>query len=325
MVLALRLSRWLAVVPLLVSFGAAFGQSWPSKPVRFIVPFPPGGVNDLMPRIFAEYLQPALGQPFVVENRPGGGSSVGTAYAATQAPDGYNLLVASLAHVVNVSFFARLPYDPIKDFAPIALTASIPFVLTVNPSIGVSTTKDFIGYLKTHPGSTYASAGIGTSQHLSAELLKTMTGVEITHIPYKGAQQIVPALLSGDVTFTIHSMSSLVQHFKSGKLRALAVAASSRSPLAPDVPTMAESGPLPGYGIDLWFGVLAPAGTPRPIIDRLNAELLKIVRDPKVVQDKYAPVGMSPMSSSPEEFADLMRKDLVKYQGIAKAAGIKPE
>jgi tripartite-type tricarboxylate transporter receptor subunit TctC len=304
---------------------SALAQSWPSKPVRFIVPFPPGGANDLLPRIFSEPLTQALGQPVVVENRPGAGSNVGTAYAASQPPDGHAIMLASVAHVVNVSFFSKLPYDPIRDFAPVSLVATIPFVMTVNSSLGVGSVKELITHLKAKPGATYATAGIGTSHHLSAELLKTMVGLELTHVPYKGAQGIVPALLSNDVTFSIASISSLVPHFKSGKLRALAVAGSERTALLPDVPTIAEAGGLPGYAIDVWFGVLAPAGTPRPIVDRLNRELHGIVGTPAIVRDKLAPVGLSPLTSTPERFGEIMKTDLVKYARIAKDAGIKPE
>jgi tripartite-type tricarboxylate transporter receptor subunit TctC len=304
---------------------SVLAQSWPAKPVRFIVPFPPGGANDLLPRIFADPLAARIGQPVVVENRPGAGSNVGTAYAAAQPADGHSLLLASVAHVVNVSFFAKMPYDPIRDFAPIAMVGTIPFVMTVNSSLGVSSAKELIAFLKNKPGATYATAGIGTSHHLSTELLKTMTGLDLTHIPYKGAQGIVPALLANEVTFSIASISSLVPHFKSGKLRPLGVASSERTPLAPEIPTIAEAAGLPGYAVDVWFGVLAPTGTPRPIIDRLNTELLAIVRDPAVVRDKYTPVGLSPATSTPERFMEVMKTDLVKYAAIAKAAGIKPE
>jgi tripartite-type tricarboxylate transporter receptor subunit TctC len=300
-------------------------QSWPVKPIRFLVPFPPGGANDLLPRLFSDPLGASLGQPVVVENRPGAGSNVGTAFAASQAPDGHSLLLASVAHVVNVSFFKKLPYDPIRDFAPVSMVATIPFVMTVNSSLGVGSARDLIAYLKSRPGSTYATAGIGTSHHLSAELLKTMTGVEITHVPYKGAQQIVPALLSGEVTFSIASISSLVPHFKSGKLKALAVAGSERTTIVPDVPTISEAAGLPGYAIDVWFGVLVPTGTPRPIIDRLNKELHNIARDPTLVREKLTPVGLSPLLSTPERFSEVMKADLLKYAKISKDAGIKPE
>jgi len=310
-----------------LQIGAACAQTpaWPNRPIRFIVPLPPGGANDLLARVFAEKLQPVLGQPVVVENKPGAGGNVGTEYVGHQPADGYTLLLSSNTHVINVSFFTKLPYDPIKDFEPVTLVATIPFVFTVNSSLPVRDLKEMIAYLRAHPGSTYGTAGIGTPHHLGAELLKTMTGVDITHVPYKGAAFLVPALLSNEVTFSIASISSLVPHFKSGKLRALAVASESRTPLLPDVPTMAEAGPLPGYAIDVWFGVLAPAGTQRAVVDRLNAEINKVLQDPDVVKNRLNPVGLAPVGTTPERYMEVMKADLVKYSKITKDAGIRPE
>jgi len=307
------------------SAGEAPAQQWPSRPIRFTVPLPPGGANDLLARVFAERLQPVLGQPVVVENKPGAGGNVGTEFVGKQAPDGYSLLLSSNTHVINVYFFSKLPYDPIKDFEPVTLVATIPFVLTVNSSLPVNDMKEMIAYLRSHPGSTYGTAGIGTPHHLGAELLKTMTGVEITHVPYKGAAFLVPALLTSEITFSIASISSLVPHFKSGKLRPIAVANETRTPLLPDVPTMAEAGPLPGYAIDVWFGVLAPAGTPRPIVDRLNREINKVLQDPEVVKNRLNSVGLSPVGTTPEHYMEVMKADLVRYAKITKDAQIKPD
>jgi len=307
------------------SAGEAAAQQWPSRPIRFTVPLPPGGANDLLARVFAERLQPVLGQPVVVENKPGAGGNVGTEFVGKQAPDGYSLLLSSNTHVINVYFFSKLPYDPIKDFEPVTLVATIPFVLTVNSSLPVNDMKEMIAYLRSHPGSTYGTAGIGTPHHLGAELLKTMTGVEITHVPYKGAAFLVPALLTSEITFSIASISSLVPHFKSGKLRPIAVANETRTPLLPDVPTMAEAGPLPGYAIDVWFGVLAPAGTPRPIVDRLNREINKVLQDPEVVKNRLNSVGLSPVGTTPEHYMEVMKADLVRYAKITKDAHIKPD
>ena len=317
---------WIAVVltGLAVAAGEAPAQTWPSRPIRFVVPLPPGGANDLLARVFAERLQNTLGQPVVVDNKPGAGGNVGTEFAAKQPADGHTLLLSSNTHVLNVSFFAKLPYDPINDFEPVTLVATIPFVLTVNSSLPVNNVKEFLAYVRAKPGATYATAGIGTPHHLGAELLKTMTGIEITHVPYKGAAFLVPALLSGEVTFSIASMSSLVPHFKSGRLRALAVAGETRTPLLPDVPTIAEAGPLPGYAIDIWFGVLAPARTPRPIVDRVNAEINRILQDPQVVKERLNTVGLSPVGTTPERYMEIMKADLVKYAKITKDAGIKP-
>ncbi len=314
-----------AILALPAGQSAAQSGTWPNRPIRFTVPLPPGGANDLLARVFAERLQPMLGQPVVVENKPGAGGNVGTEFVARQPADGYSLLLSSNTHVINVSFFAKLPYDPIKDFEPVTLVATIPFVLTVNSSLPVHDMKEMLAYLRSHPGSTYGTAGIGTPHHLGAELLKTMTGVDITHVPYKGAAFLVPALLTGEITFSIASISSLVPHFKSGKLRAIAVANESRTSLLPDVPTMAEAGPLPGYAIDVWFGVLAPAGTPRPIVDRLNAEINKVLQDPEVVKNRLNPVGLSAVGTTPERYMEIMKADLVKYAKITQDAKIKPE
>jgi tripartite-type tricarboxylate transporter receptor subunit TctC len=326
-VFAVRVLMTLALGAVLaLPAGDATAQAgWPNRPIRFTVPLPPGGANDLLARVFAERLQANLGQPVVVENKPGAGGNVGTEFVAKQPGDGYSLLLSSNTHVINVSFFAKLPYDPIKDFEPVSLVATIPFVLTVNPNLPVHDMKEFLAFVRAHPGSTYGTAGIGTPHHLGAELLKTMTGVDIVHVPYKGAAFLVPALLTGEVTFSIASISSLVGHFKTGRLRPIAVAMESRTPLLPDVPTIAEAGPLPGYAIDVWFGVLAPAGTPRAIVDRLNAEINRVLQDPQVVKDRLAPAGLSPVGTTPERYMEVMKADLAKYAKIVKDAGIKPD
>ncbi len=305
--------------------GTAMAQAWPSRPMRFIVPLPPGGANDILARLIAERLQATLGQPVVVENKLGAGGNIGTDYVAKQPADGYTLLLSSNTHVVNVNFFAKLPFDPIKDFEPVTIVASIPFVLTVNANLPVTTMKELITYAKAKPGATFATAGIGTPHHLGAELLKTMTGIEIVHVPYKGAAFLVPALLAGDVTFSIASMNTLLPHYKSGKLRPIAVASRSRVATLPDVPTMAEAGPLPGYELDVWFGVMVAAGTPRAIVERLNTEINRVVRDPQIVRERLTPVGLTPIGTTPEQYMEVMKADLVKYAKITKDAGIKPE
>jgi tripartite-type tricarboxylate transporter receptor subunit TctC len=305
--------------------GTATAQAWPSRPIRFIVPLPPGGANDILARLFAERLQASLGQPVIVENKLGAGGNIGTDFVAKQPADGYTMLLSSNTHVVNVNFFAKLPFDPIKDFEPVTMVASIPFVLTVNSNLPVTTMKEFIAYAKAKPGATFATAGIGTPHHLGAELLKTMTGIEIVHVPYKGAAFLVPALLAGDVTFSIASMNTLLPHYKSGRLRPIAVASGARVAALPDVPTMAEAGPLPGYELDVWFGVMVAAGTPRAIVLQLNAEINKVVRDPQIVKDRLTPVGLTPIGTTPERYMEVMKADLVKYAKITKDAGIKPE
>lgn len=316
-----------ALAALQLAAPAARTQSttWPIRSIKFVVPLTPGGANDYMARLFAERLQSVFGQPVVVENRPGVGGNIGTDYVAKQPPDGYTLLLSANTHVINPSFFTKLPYDPLKDFEPISLVGTIPFVLTVNAATPVNNLKEFLALARAKPGAvTFGTAGIGTPHHLAAELLKSMTGVDMVHVPYKGAAGIVPALLSGEITCTIGAINSLLPHIKSGKLRALAIAADTRTPSLPDVPTIAEAG-LPGFNIDVWFGVLAPAGTPRTVIDRLNTEINKYVRDPQVIREKLNPVGIEAVGTTPERYMEVMKADLAKYTKIARDANIKPE
>lgn len=307
---------------------SAWAQSgvWPNRPIKFIVPLTPGGANDLLARLFAERLQPVLGQPVVVENKPGAGGNIGMEFVAKQPGDGYTLLLSANTHVIIPNFFVKLSYDTIKDFEPISLVGSVPFLLAVNASTPINTLKEFLAMARAKPGSvTYGTAGIGTPHHLASELLKTMTGIDIVHVPYKGAAGLVPALLSGEITCTIGAINSLLPHIRSGKLRPIAAAAATRMSMLPDVPTMAEAGPLPGYNVDVWFGVLASAGTPRAIVDRLNIEINKIVRDPQIVKDRLNPIGIEAVGTTPERFMEIMKTDLAKYARIAKDADIKPE
>src|SRR5258706_1116540 len=261
----------------------AQGAAWPNRPIRFIVPLPPGGANDLLARVFAERLQPVLGQPLVVENKPGAGGNVGKESVASKPADGYPILLSSNTHVINVSMFSKLPYDPFKDFDPVTIVATIPVALTVSSNLPVNTVKEFLADGRAHPGSRYGTAGIGTPHHMGAELLRSMTGIDIVHVPYKGAAFLVPALLSSEVTFSIASISSLVPHFKSGKLRAIAIADDVRTPILPDVPTIAEAGPLPRVKINVSVRLLAPPGTPRPIVDGLTTEINRTLQDPQLL------------------------------------------
>ncbi len=306
----------------------AWGQTdtWPNRPIKFIVPLTPGGSNDFLARLFAEQLQSRLGQPVVVENKPGAGGNVGTEFVAKQPADGYTILISSNTHVVNLSFFPKLPYDPIKDFEPISLVATIPFVFAVNANLPAKTVNEFIALAKAKPGTfTYGTAGIGTPHQLAAELLNVRAGIDMVHVPYKGAAGIVPALLASEITCTIGAINSLLPHFRSGKLRPIAVAAAMRTPLLPDVPTITEAGPFPDFAIDIWLGVLAPAGTPRPIINRLNTELNHIIRDPQIMKDRLNPIGLESVGTTPERYMEIMKADIVKYARIVKEAKIKVE
>ena len=305
---------------------AAQTGPWPNRPIHFIVPLPPGGSPDYLSRLLAEHLQPVLGQPFIVENRPGAAGNIAREYVARQPADGYTILMSESAHVMTAAIGQKIPYDPIKDFEPISLAATIPFALTVNSKMPVRTLKEFIDYAKAAPRPlTYGTAGVGAPHHMAVELLRSMTGIRVVHVPYKGSAGIIPALLSGEIDFTIAAVNSLVPHFKSGKLRPIAVASASRTALLPDVPTIAEAGPLPGYAVDVWLGVMAPAGTPRSIIDRLSGEINRVVKDPQVVRDRLTPVGLEPVGSTPERLREVMIEELAKYTKLARDAHIRPE
>jgi len=301
----------------------ATAQTYPSRLVRIVVPLPPGGSIDLTARIVAEKMAAALGQSVVVENRTGASGIIATELVAKSAPDGHTLLMANTAHVINPSLFTRLPYDPIRDFAPVALTTSVHFALVVHPSLPASSVKGFIALARARPGTvTYASAGNGAPHHLAMELLQSMTGTKLTHVPYKGAGQFVPALVSGEVVSVIGAINSLLPHVRSGRLRALGMAGPRRTPLLPEVPVIAET--LPGFALDNWGGVLAPAGTPRAVVERLNGEILRALREPQV-RDVLVAQGIEVTPSSPEAFQDLMRSQLAKWSRVVAEAGVKSE
>ena len=300
-------------------------QSWPTKSIKFIVPLTPGGSNDLLARLLAEKMQINFGQTVVVDNKPGAGGNIGTEFVAKQPADGYTILLSANTHVMNVNFFKQLPYDPVKDFQPISMVGLVPFVLTVNAQTPVNNLNEFLSLAKAKGNFSYGTAGIGTPHHLAAEMLKSMTGIEMIHVPYKGAAGIVQALLSNEITCTIGAINSLIPHINSGKLKAIAVASNKRTSLLPDVPSIAEAGPLPGYGLDVWAAVLAPAGTPRVVVDRLNTEIVKIINDPQVIKERLFVAGIEPMTSTPERAMEIIKADLVKYSKIAKMINIKPE
>jgi tripartite-type tricarboxylate transporter receptor subunit TctC len=325
MLLRILLASSLAALLALPADGA-LAQQWPSHSIRFVVPLPPGGSPDYLSRLLAERLQPVLGQPLVVENKPGAAGNIARDFVAKAPADGYTILMSESAHVMSAAVVAKLPYDPIKDFEPISLAATIPFGLTVNSSMPVHTLNEFIEYAKKSPRPlTYGTAGVGAPHHLAVELLRSMTGINVVHVPYKGSAGIIPALLSGEIDFTIAAVNSLLPHFKSGKLRPIAMAGSSRTSALPDIPTIAEAGPLPGYAVNVWLGVMAPAGTPRPIIDRLNAEINKVVRDPQVVKERLNTVGLEAVGSTPEQLLETMKTELAMYTKVAREANIKPE
>ncbi len=304
---------------------AAAQQAYPVKPVRIIVPVGAGGATDIVARALGQLLASTWTQQVVVENRAGGGSNIGFEAAAKAAADGYTLLLAQPAFTVNVSLYKKLAYDPIRDFSAVTLVGTGANVLVVHPSLPAHTLKDLIAFAKSKPGQlSFASSGNGTTPHLSGELLKSMTGIEIQHIPYKGAAQSASDLLGGHVEMAFVSLASVVPQLKAKKLRALAVTSAKRSTVMPDLPTFAEAG-LPGYEVTGWFGVLAPAGTPREIIDRLYADIAAALVHPEFVQTLAASGIEAEKSDSPEAFTAFLRAEIGKWAKVVKASGARAE
>jgi tripartite-type tricarboxylate transporter receptor subunit TctC len=301
----------------------AFAQSYPNKPIRLVVPFPPGGTTDILARDVGQRLTEALGQPVVIDNRPGAAGNIGSEIVAKSTPDGYTLLMCTVSsHAINPSLYSKLPYDHIKDFAPVVLVARVPNVLEVNPSVPVYTVTDLIKLAKEKPGQlNFASSGSGTSIHLSGELFKTMAGVNMVHVPYKGSAPAVTDLVGGQVHLMFDNLPSSLQQIKGGKLRAIAVTSAQRSPALPDIPTIAESG-LPGFEATSWFGVLAPAGTPAAIVNRLNAEVDKWLQSDSG-KAQLLEQGALPAGGTPEEFAAYIRAETEKWAKVVKVSGAK--
>jgi tripartite-type tricarboxylate transporter receptor subunit TctC len=299
------------------------GQTWPSKPIRWVVPFAPGGTTDILARTVGDKLSVALGVPVIIENKPGAGGGVGAEFTARAAPDGYTIMGGTIStHAINASLYNKLPYDPVKDFAAITLIARVPNMLVVNPAVPAKDVKELIVLLKANPGKyTFASSGNGTSQHLSGELFKTMAGVEMQHIPYKGSPPALQDVMGGQVTMTFDNITTAWTLAKDGRLRALAVTTARRSAVAPDVPTLAESG-LPGFEVGSWQGVFAPAGTPPDIVKRLNAEIVKILNQPDV-KEKLVALGAEPVGNSTEEFSAMVKAEVVKWSDVVKKSGAR--
>ena len=300
-------------------------QDYPAKPIRLIVPFAPGGGNDTVARAVAQQLGASLGKPVIVDNRAGAGGVVGAELAARSAPDGYTLFLGGVgSHAVNPNLHARLPYDPINDFAPITLIASAPSVLVVHPSVRANTIQEFTALAKANPGTlNYASNGNGSSAQLAAGLYESMAGVRMVHVPYKGLAPALVDLLSGEVQLMFSSMVAIIPHIKAGRLRALAVTGKKRSPLLPELPTLAESG-LPGYEAGSWYGILAPAGTPAAVVARLNLEINKALKQPEV-RERLAAEGAEAIAGTPEEFTAHIRDELARVRKIMRDGGIRME
>ncbi|MBI2319325.1 MAG: tripartite tricarboxylate transporter substrate binding protein [Betaproteobacteria bacterium] len=317
--------RALAAALLAVSLApGALAQSYPARPVKIIVPFGAGGPADIYARAIAQRLGEPLGQQVVVEDRPGAGSALGTDAAAKSAPDGHTLLMISNTHAINETLNPKLPYALLRDFVPITQVNVMPNVLVVNPKFQVNSVKDVIAMAKSRPGKlNYASSGPGTPYHLAAELFKAMAGVNIVHIPHKASGEARASVLGGQVEMMFDSLPTTVQQIKAGKLKGLAITSTKRSPLLPEVPTVAEAG-VPGYEADLWLGLVAPAGTPAPIIGRLHAEIVKILARPEV-RASFIQQGTEPIANSPEQFASVLKNEVEKWGKVVKFSGAKVE
>ena len=303
--------------------GGAIAQGWPNKPIRYIVPFAPGGTTDILARLVSPKLGEALGQSVVVENRPGAAGILGAEMLAKSAPDGYTVGGGTISsHAINVTLYPKLPYDPARDFAPITMLATLPNMLVVHPSLGVNSVAELIALLKAYPNKySFGSAGNGTSQHISGELFKTMTGVSMQHIPYKGSGSMIPDLLSGTIGLSFENIPTAYPPVKAGRLKALAVTTARRSSIAPEVPALAEVG-LPGYDISSWQAMFAPAGTPKEIVARLYDEVAKILKDAEI-QRRIHELGADPGGMPPEELAALVRSEIPRLGKIVRDSGAK--
>jgi tripartite-type tricarboxylate transporter receptor subunit TctC len=299
-------------------------DAWPAKPIRFILPFPPGGGTDILGRLIAERMSASLGQPVVTENRGGAGGNLGAEAAARSAPDGYTIVLVAPSLCISPSLYSKLAYDPVKDFVPVSLVATVPNVMVTNPEVPASTLAEFIRLAKSRPGEmNFGSGGTGTSNHLAGELFNIIAGVKLVHVPYKGVNLAMNDVLSGRIQLVVIGIPATVPYIKSGRLRALALVAPRRSPVLPDVPTVAEAG-LPSFEVTTWYGILSPAGTPKPVVSRLNGTLARIMHSPEL-KEKLEALATDPVTSTPEEFADLIRREIAKWAEVVREAGLKAD
>jgi tripartite-type tricarboxylate transporter receptor subunit TctC len=297
-------------------------ETYPIKPVRMIVPYAPGGNADIQARYIAERLSDTLGKPVVVDNRAGANGIIGAELAARSPPDGYTLLLVANTFTVNPGLYPNVPFDTVKDFQPITLVGDTPLLFVAHPAVAASSVKELVALAKSRPSQlNYGTSGNGSPSHLGAALFEVMTGVKLVHVPYKGMAASNVGVMSGEIQLGFPSMTSVLPHVKTGKLKAFAITVKSRSALAPDIPTMAEAG-VPGYEASIWNGLLAPAGTPRPIVNRLNEAVAQILKTPQA-QERYANVGAEIRYDSPEEFHTLIRSDVAKWAKVIKARGIR--
>ena len=326
------MTKHIGIVPILTMMAWAvcldtLAQPYPSKAIRIIVPAPPGGGNDTLAREIGQNLSGSMGQPVVVDNRPGASMMIAGGLAAKSAPDGYTILMGNTSVLsINPGLFPNLPYDSVKDFAPITMLASAPFVLLVHPSLPAKSVKELIALAKAHPGKlNFASSGAGIANHLAGEMMKAMTKIDMVHVPYKGGGPALIALIAGEVDMFFTNVPSGLTHLKSGRLRALAVTGAKRSIALPEVPAMREMGPqLTDYEVTSWYGMVAPATTPREIINKLNSEMVRILENPKV-RGRFASEGADIVGNTPEEFGRAIRDDIERWKRVIKHTGIKVE
>jgi len=316
--------RFLLACLLATAHLALAQDTWPSRPLRLILPFPPGGGTDILGRLIAERLSASLGQPVVVENRGGAGGNVGAEAAARSAPDGYTIVLVAPSLAISPTLYSKLNYDPVKDFAPVSLVATVPNVVITQPSIPAGTLQEFAALARSKPGGlNFGSGGSGTSNHLAGELFNIVAGVKLVHVPYKGVNLAMQDVLAGNIHFVVIGIPAAAPHIKAGKLKALAVLAPRRSAALPDVPTAAESG-MPEFDVTTWYGVLAPAGTPRPIVTRLNQEIARIMHSEEL-KVPLAASGTDPLTDTPEEFAAYIKQEIAKWGDVVRKANLKAD
>lgn len=298
-------------------------ERYPTKPIRIVVPFTPGGSNDLLGRVLAQKLNEAWGQPVIIDNRPGAGSTIGIELVVRAAPDGYTLLTTSGGIAINVSLY-RLPFNPVTDLAPVTLLAQMPYLLAVHPSVPAKSTRDLINLAKAQPGKLiFSSSGAGTSSHLTMEMFKSLAKIDLLHVPYKGGGPAVNALAGGEVQMTFNVITGTLPQARAGKIRALAVSSARRVEVAPELPTVAESG-LPGFEVIAWYNMFAPAGTPRSIVNRINAEVNRLLQQPEV-RERFLALGVAPLAGKPEALGDYLKFEVARWAKLIKEAGIKLE
>ena len=313
-------SRWAMLLAIVLPI-ASFAQSYPAKPIRFVVPYPAGGPLDTVARLLGQKVSESVKQPVVVENRPGAGGNIGADHVAKSSPDGYTLLMGAVAtHAINPSLYRQSPYDPVRDFVAVTMIASTPNVLVVHPSVPASNVREFIAYAKANPGKlNFGSGSTGSAGHLAGELFKTMAGVDMAHIPYKGAAPAMQDLIAGRLQLMFDNLASANAQVKAEKVKALAVTTARRSTLAPELPTVAESG-LPGFDISTWIGLSVPARTPPDVVMRLHAEFTRALSSPEV-RERIVNLGAEAVGNRPDEFAQFIRAEAEKYARVIKASG----